>query len=271
MNFHRTYDISCISDELQRKGLENAIEAVNFACTPNTDAWLYVESRQILEDYQREFSPSDTMKYTLFNHMKLYGHSGGSVSITVNDLVSMTTDYSTWKRRYDEQNSIVEGEKALLDHFKKNTLIPYYRSMSGGGSRLTAGPIVSEFLELHDRLEYTYTSAAMDMVKEVTALLGNTIKEKVDVLDEIMANIYSSARLSTYRNTMKQRLEYENRMDEFQNKQINEQIPILQAAIDSRNPLALKAALNPGWGSMRLFEQKEYKEAFALLNQLEVT
>jgi hypothetical protein len=271
MNFHRTYDISCVSDTLRRKNLENAIEAVNFACTPDTNAWLYVESRQISEDYQREFSPSDTMKYTLFNHMKLYGHSSGSIGVTICDLVAMATEYSAWKRAHDEDNSICEGEKTLMDQFKKNTLVPYYRSMSGGGSRMTAGPIVSEFLELYDRLEHKFMPGITELFYEVTGLLGNSLQDKVDVLDTILDKTYSSPRLSIYRDSIKQRLRYENNMDRHHNDLITKQRLILQGAIESRNPVALRAALNPGWGSMKFFEQKEYKEASTLLNQLEET
>ena len=271
MDFHRVYDISCVSDTLRREGLQNAIEAVNLACTSTTDAWLYVESKKMIDDYRSEFSPSDTMKYTLFNHMKLYGHSGGSITLTIHDLIAMATEYSTWKRAHEEQNSICEGESKRIDEFKKNTLVPYYRSMSGGGTRLTAGPIVSEFLELYDRLEHKYITGITDMFHEVTDLLGITLQDKVNVLDEILTNIYSSARLSAYRDALKQRLGYENKMNEYNNTLIAEQIIVLQAAIESRNPVALKAALHPGWGSMRLFEQKEYKDAQALLSQLEDT
>jgi hypothetical protein len=203
--------------------------------------------------------------------MKLYGHSGGSISLTIHDLVSMTIEYSTWKRAHEEQNSICEGERKRIDEFKKNTLIPYYRSMSGGGTRLTAGPIVSEFLELYDRLEHKYLTGITDMFHEVTDLLGITLQDKVDVLDKILTDIYSSARLSAYRDALKQRLGYENRMNDYYTTLIKEQCIILQAAIESRNPVALKAALQPGWGSMQFFEQKEYKDASALLVQLEAT
>ena len=245
MNFHRSYDISCVSDELRRRGLENAIEAINLACNADTDAWLYVESKKIHEDYTRDYGPHETMKNTIFNHMKLHGHSGGSIGVTIYDLVNMATEYSTWKRAHEEQNSIYEGEKVIIDEFKRNTLVPYYRSMSGGGSRSSAGPIVSEFLEIYDRLQHR-------CLPEVTS-------------------IYTSPRLSTFREFIRQRLNYETKMDDYQNTLIKEQLPILRAAIESRNPVALKSALNPGWGSMTLYEQKEYKEADALLAQLEDT
>lgn len=271
MNFHRSYDISCVSDELRRRGLENAIEAINLACNADTDAWLYVESKKIHEDYRRDFGPHETMKNTIFNHMKLHGHSGGSIGVTIYDLVNMATEYSIWKRAHEEQNSIYEGEKKIIDDFKRNTLVPYYRSMSGGGTRTSAGPIVSEFLEIYDRLQHRCLPEVTSMYQEITDLLGNTFQEKLDVLNIILDGIYTSPRLSTFREFIRQRLNYETKMDEYQNTLINEQLPILRAAIESRNPVALKSALNPGWGSMTLYEQKEYKEADALLAQLEDT
>jgi hypothetical protein len=271
MNFHRAYDISCVADSLRKKGLENAIEAVNLACTADADAWLYVESKKIYDDYNKDFAPHETMKNTIFNHMKLHGHSGGSISLTIHDLVNMATEYSTWKRAHEEQNSICEGEKRVVDEFKRNTLVPYYVSMSGGGSRMTAGPIVSEFLELYDRIKYQYNPELTSLFEEVTDLLGTTFQEKLDVLNKILDNTYSSPRLSNYRDAIKLRVDYQNKMNEIQDNLITQQLPILRAAIESRNPVALKAALNPGWGSMRFFEQKEYKEADALLGKLQDT
>jgi hypothetical protein len=183
----------------------------------------------------------------------------------------MVTGYSAWKRAHEEENSICEGEKARVDQFKKNTLIPYYRSMSGGGSRATAGPIVSEFLELYDTLEHKYMSGVTEVFYEVTGLLGISLQDKVDVLDTILGKTYSSPRLSSYRDAIKQKLQYENNMNEHHNDLIDTQRLILQIAIESRNPVALRAALNPGWGSTKFFEQKEYREASTLLNQLEGT
>lgn len=269
MNFHRVYDISCVSDDLQRRALENAIESINLACTLETDAWLYVESGKISEDYQRYFGPNETMKNTIFNHMKLHGHSGGSIGVTIIDLVSMATEYSSWKRLHEENNSVAEGDKRILDQFRKNTLVPYYRSMSGGGSRTTAGPIVSEFLELYDTLQIKSLPEVKNMNQEITDLLGFTFQEKIDLIDDIIKNVYISERLCKYRDTLKMKIQHEKRMKEYQDDLISAQISILQAAIDSRNPVALNSALHPGWGSMSLLELKEYKEAQELLNQLE--
>jgi uncharacterized circularly permuted ATP-grasp superfamily protein len=170
----------------------------------------------------------------------------------------------------EEKNSFVEGEMRMVEQFRQNTLVPHYRSMSGGGSiRASAGPVVSEFLEMHDRLTYTWLPEVTRTYEEILNLLGTTLDERVEVLDDILTHVYSSQRLSNYRNALKARQEGEKRMDDMHNTMIAEQIPILRAAIESRNPVALKAALSPGWGSMRFCELKEYKEAQVLLNALD--
>jgi hypothetical protein len=269
MSFQRVYDVSFVADDLSRRGLVNAIEAVNLACTPVVNAWHYVESREIAQDYIRVIDPSDTMKNIIFNHMKLFSHSGASITTVINALISLATDYHSWKRTQEEANSLLEGDLRIIEHFRQNTLVPYYRSMSGGGStRAGAGPIVSEFLEIYDRITYHWILEIRRTYDEVVNLLGYTLDERVTLLDDIITNIYSSKRLAKYRDTLKATQANEKRMDDMHNKIITEQIPILRAAIESRNPVALKAALNPGWSSMRIYELNEYKEAQALLDEL---
>ena len=269
MSFQRAYDVSFVADDLSRACLINAIEAVNMACTPIVNAWLYVESREIADDYTRVIDPSDTMKNTIFNHMKQGNHSGGSITYTIHSLISIAADYSSWKRNEQEKNSMVEGEIQMVEHFRQNILVPHYRSMSGGGSiGATAGPLVSEFLEMYDRLTYKWIPEIRRIHTEVVDLLGTTLNEKIEILDDILANIYSSRHLASYRDSLKAKQANEKRLDASHNTLINEQIPILIAAVESRNPVALRAALNPGWGSMRFCELKEYKQAQALLDEL---
>jgi hypothetical protein len=269
MNFQRAYDVSFVADDLFRRGLINAIEAINMACTPIVNAWLYVESREIAQDYNRVIDPSDTMKNIIFNHMKIFSHSGASITTTINALISLASDYNGWKRMQEEANSLIEGDLRIIEQFRQNTLVPYYRSMSGGGStRARAGPIVSEFLEMYDRITYNWIPEVRRTYDEVVNLLGYTLDERLTLLDDILTNIYSSKRLAKYRDSLKTTQANEKRMDDMHNKIITEQIPILRAAIESRNPVALKAALNPGWSSMRICELNEYKEAQALLDEL---
>jgi len=269
MSFQRAYDVSFVADDLSRGGLVNAIDAINLACTPTVNAWLYVESMEIAQDYNRVIDPSDTMKNIIFNHMKQVNHSGGSISYTIQTLISIATDYSSWKRNEQEKNSMVEGEIQMVEQFRQNRLLPHYRSMSGGGSiRTSAGPLVSEFLEMYDRLTYKWIPEIRRIHTEVVDLLGTTLNEKIEILDDILTNIYSSRHLASYRDSLKAKQANEKRLDASHNTLINEQIPILIAAVESRNPVALRAALNPGWGSMRFCELKEYKQAQALLDEL---
>jgi hypothetical protein len=269
MSFQRAYDVSFVADDLSRGGLVNAIEAVNMACTLTVNAWLYVESGEIAKDYTRVIDPNDIMKNTIFNHMKQGNHSGGSITYTIQSLISIATDYSSWKRNEQERNSMVEGEIQMVEQFRQNNLVPHYRSMSGGGSiRASAGPLVSEFLEIYDRLTYKLIPEIRRIHTEVVDLLGTTLNEKVEILDDILRNTYSSRHLASYRDSLKARQVNEKILDDSHNTLIIEQIPILIAAVESRNPVALRAALNPGWGSMCFCQLKEYKEAQALLDEL---
>jgi len=256
-----------VIDDLERSGLQNAIEAVNMACTPTVNAWPYVESREITQDYNRVIDSSDTMKSTIFNHMKLEGHSGSSICHAIHNLISVATNYASWKREHEERNSLVEGDIRKVEQFRQNTLVPHYRSMSGGGC-IRTGAVVDEFLTIHDTLVYNWLPEVRRTYDEVTNLLGITIHEKFESLNEILDSVFYSWRLSNYRNALKLRLEQEKRMEGFHNTMITNQIPILRAAIESRNPVALEAALHPGWGSMQFCELKEYQQAQELLAKL---
>ena len=269
MSFQRTYDTSCVMDDLEQSGLKNAIEAVNMACTSTVNAWLYVESMEIAQDYNRVIDSSDTMKSTIFNHMKLEGHSGSSIRHAIHNLIKVATNYASWKREHEERNSLLEGEVRMIQQFRQNTLVPHYRSMSGGGCiRTAAGPVVDEFLAIHDALVYNWMPEVHRTYDEVTNLLGTTIHEKFQSLNDILDSVFYSTRLSNYRDALKMRLEQEKRMDESHAEWLNQHVPILNAAIESRNRVALEAALNPGWGSVRLFQLKEYQDAQELLDKL---
>ena len=269
MNFQRTYDTSCLRDKLHKEGVQNAINAVNLACTSTVNAWAYIESREILNDYNKTFNASEHMKNIIFDHMHTFGHSGYSISMAINTLVLMATHYADWRKMCEEENSLIEGEEQQLNYFRQNILVPYYSSMSGGGSRNSGvGPIVSEFLELRDRLQYNWLPEVSNTFMEVKTLLGTTIEEQVQVLDEILKCSYNLKRLANYRDSLKMIIEHEKRENMYHDDLINAQIPILNAAIESRNPVALEAALHPGWGSCRFMVLKEYQAAQELLNEL---
>ena len=51
-------------------------------------------------------------------------------------------------------------------------------------------------------------------------------------------------------------------------KMVKNALDQLSAAIESRNPIALKAALNPGWGSMAFQNSELYRIGSKLLSEL---
>jgi hypothetical protein len=268
MAFQRSYDISCVYDNLELTFLQNAIDAINLACTPVTDAWKYVESKEILLDYNRTFDVTDTMKYTIFNHMEKVGHSGSSISSIINTLVSLVSDYQGWRRRVEERRAIVDEDNRRLETWRQAILVPYYQSMSGGGSRLSVGPILADFLRLKNDLTNRYLSAIVKTENELKNLLGNNDNDRLSILQDIIDTTSQSDELIAYKNNLAKAIEREVQAETYNIKLVNSQIPILRAAIDSRNPTALHAALHPGWGSLRLLETNEYKEAQALLSVL---
>ena len=268
MSFQRSYDISCVYDNLELKFLQNAIDAINLACTSSIDAWKYVESKEILLDYNRTFDHTDKMKYTIFTHMEIVGHSGSSISSTIHILVSLVTDYEGWRRRVEERRAIIDEDNRRLETWRHHVLVPYYQSMSGGGSRLTVGPILADFLRLKNDLGNRYLPTVIKTENELKNLLGNNDNDRLSILQDIIDTTSQSEELISYKNNLLSIIEREVQMENSHHNMINSQIPILRAAIESRNPIALDAALNPGWASLRLFETNEYREAQALLHLL---
>lgn len=267
MEFHRSYDISCLTNELARSCLQNAIDAVNLACSPEKNAWDYIESREILSDYTRAYYTTDSMKAVLYAHMGRVGHTPDSLEHTINTLVSVVTDYSNWRRECEEENSKLEGDIRTLDRWRQDNLIPYHRSMSGGGNRASVGPILDAFLSLKDTLDWQHSPSALSIEEELNNLLGSTDEGRLEILTEILQN-YNTLNIAKYKDRLQRKIDYETKNGSYHTILVNEQIPILRGAIESRNPGALRAALNPGWSSVRLEQLKEYKEARQLLDSL---
>uniref|UniRef100_A0A6C0AM99 Uncharacterized protein n=1 Tax=viral metagenome TaxID=1070528 RepID=A0A6C0AM99_9ZZZZ len=268
MSFQRHYDISCVTNELDRSLIQNAIDAVNLACSQEIDAWLYVETRGILSDYTRTIDSSDTMKNTIFNHMHKIGHSGPSVTYTIHSLVSLATEYSEWRRRIEEHTSREEGDNQLLNNWRQNVLVPYYISMSGGGCRSSVGPILQQFLELKASFQCRYLPIINNTEKELINLLGNTDNDRLSLLEDIIKDVCDSQELRLLANSIRRRIYHVKQGEEYYSGMLYSQKSILRGAIESKNPVALKAAMNPGWTSLSLLESNEYIEAQELLGRL---
>ena len=74
--FHRSYDISCISDIQERTYVQNAINGVNTACSEMVDAWLYVQRGFLLEDIHRTLDHHDHIPKTIFTAMSSDNFTG---------------------------------------------------------------------------------------------------------------------------------------------------------------------------------------------------
>jgi len=265
MQFHRTYDLSCLTDETEQRNLRNAIEAVNLSCTQHENAWDYVASYQFLEDISTLLDRSNNTMRSILRHMEFAKHTAYTFTWTIHTLVAITHDYNSWRSTKQHDVSSKENEIFLVNSWRQNMLIPYYSSVSGGGSRASIGPLLDEFLALRETLKMP--KLADSLREELEIHLGYSLKERLETMEEVI-KVNSSPRLVAYRNELLRREKNKMSEEEYHSKLISEQSNILKAAIESRNPIALRAALSPGWDSPRLQVSYEYQEAQRLLEEL---
>ena len=94
--FHRSYDLSCVSNLDERTYIQNAINGVNAACSDMVDAWLYVERGSLLEDNYRTLDHNDHIPKTIFASMSSDNHSGNTFTFTPKkNFVGTATFYYT--------------------------------------------------------------------------------------------------------------------------------------------------------------------------------
>jgi hypothetical protein len=98
-------------------------------------------------------------------------------------------------------------------------------------------------------------------------LIGNSLEEKIETLEQIIKNTDNSFIISFYNNLLIQKESQVNEMGQYLNS-IKDALRILECAIESKNPVAIHAALNPGWTSVEFMSSSEYKTATELLKTL---
>ena len=265
--FHRSYDLSCVLDTHQRTSIQNAINGVNAACSDMVDAWLYVERGSLLEDNNRLLGEHDHIPKTIFAYMSIDNHSGFSFTFTLNTLHAIAQDYQGWRILTEQTNSITEGSTNFWNSWRNVKLTPYYQSMCAGGTVVTVGPILENFLSLKVARNEHYSEECQKIEREIMNHIGQDIQTQVYVLEQIVS-LEPSPYCSELLETLKKRLAQKNSMEKYNDTLVNDALIQLSAAIDARSPVALKAALNPGWYSVKFQSSNLYKVATEMLNSL---
>jgi hypothetical protein len=265
--FHRSYDLSCIQDTLERTAVQNAINGVNLACSDMIDAWSYVERGTLLEDSHRTLGDHDIIPKIIFRNMSSDNHSGNSFSLTLATLQTIAQDYEGWRLTREQLNSIREGSTNFWNSWRNIKLTPYYRSMCSGGTCVSVGPILEDFLSLKSSRNEQYSEDREKIETELMNHIGHNLEDQINILEQIVSlenSPYCSEMLSVF----KKRLVHRKMMERNDEILVEDALIQLSAAIDARSPVALRAALNPGWYSVKFHCSDIYKRATTLLEAL---
>jgi hypothetical protein len=145
-------------------------------------------------------------------------------------------------------------------------LYPYYNSSVAGGSRAGIIPILDEFYSLRTSRNDGVSDDLEALEAQLLSSLGSTIDERVNVLEQIPLEPYCYCKplLQNY----KKRITEKVSQVQHSAGQVMEAMMHLRLAMESRNPVALRAALNPEWYSLEYHTSDLYNEAQTLLTQL---
>ena len=267
MVFERSYDLSCIRSLDERQMIQHAIDGVNLACKDGSDAWKYVSEGRIIYDVNRRVGDHETLPKTILDNMRQDGHSGSSISFTVQTLVDISRDYDSWKRMREEYNARSEEADNFWIAWRHTTLNPYLKSVSGGGTILSLAPLLDDFLELKQLRNDTNNETLSNLTQELLGYLGSTEDEQLERLERIV-EVHDVPNVLVYYNTLKNKLAKYNAHLAYEKNLIQENLKHLDAAILSKNPIALSAALHPGWSSAEITTSEQYKIASKILDGL---
>jgi hypothetical protein len=267
MTLERSYDLSCIRDKGERDMIQHAIDGVNLACKDGSDAWKYVSDGRIVYDVYRTVGDHETLPKTILDNMRQDGHSGTSINFTIHTLVEISRDYETWKRMREEHNARSEEADNFWIAWRHNTLNPYLRSVSGGGTILSLAPLLNDFLELKQLRNDSSNETLSNLTQELFGYLGSTEEDQLEKLERMVA-VHDVPNVLVYCNTLRNKLERYNAIIAYEKDMIKDNMKQLDAAILSRNPIALQAALYPGWSSLTHTSSEQYKKATKLLEEL---
>lgn len=253
-------------DNSLRTHVQNAINGVNKACTDSVDAWLYVEQGHILNDLNRTLGTHDHIPRSVFAEMTIDHPSISLISDAIHTLVSISQGYLTWQIQCQQENSRREDVRRFWLLWRHTRLIPYYTSAATGGSRAGIIPLLDEFYSLRTSRSDGVSDELEALEGQLLSSLGTTINERINVLEQIPLDAYCYCKplLQNYKKRITEKVSQVN----HSGAQVMEAMRHLRDAMESRNPVAIRAALNPEWYSVDYHTSDLYKEAEALLTQL---
>jgi hypothetical protein len=198
--------------------------------------------------------------------MRIDNPSISYIFTAINTLVSISQDYLTWQIQCQQENTKSEDISRFWTSWKANRLHPYYSASSGGGSRAGIIPLLEEFYSTRSSRADGVSEELEALENQLLSCLGSTLSERIMTLEQIPLDIYPSS--NSLLKAYKKRITETVTEKDHNVAQIMEATYILRAAMESRNPVALRAALNPGWYSVGYHTSDLYREAEALLTQL---
>jgi hypothetical protein len=181
-------------------------------------------------------------------------------------LTSIAQDYEGWRQMHEQENSVKEQGEYYWNTWRTNILIPYLKSMSGGGNIYSMGPVLEDFF-VSRSMTPEGGEIASKIEMELTGYLGHSLDDKVLTLGKIVS-FGSYPHVEAYYSSLKRRLRQQDDEKIYNTALVDNAINTLKIAIESRNPIALEAALRPGWSSVAFTTSPEYKVATKLLSEL---
>jgi hypothetical protein len=264
--FHRSYDLSCILDITEKRHVQNAINGTNAACSNTVDAWLYVQQGLLSQDYNKILGNNDYIPKTILAMMEQDNHSSASLAHIILILQEIAQDYDLWRVTREHENSSKENSNNFWNSWRNAVLIPYY-SRTPNASRASIGPILEEYLSLKLIRTHENMNDIGKLEQELMNYIGQDIKTRVDTLSQIV-ELQSFPHCSELLNTLRKRLDQQVSLKKYNENIIKDGFTQLSFAIESRNPIALKATLNPAWYSVEFHSSELYKNASKLLSEL---
>jgi hypothetical protein len=266
MAFHRSYDLSCIIDPSERTCIQHAIDGVNLACSDTLDAWNYISEGSILNDIHRNIEDFERIPFTIFYNLEQHTQLDIPIEHIINTLVQIVRDYGRWRRLREEDISLREESDTFWTTWRNAILAPFLKSMSGGGTIVSMAPILEDFLQLKESRNDIYNKTLLHLHNEFSRYLGSTDESMIITMEKMLL-VDEFPFIKKYCNTLKDRVKRIESRTTYLKKYVEETLQILDSAILSRNPVALRAALHIDTYIPELIQSEQYRKAQILLKE----